>query len=236
MASRDEILDAIRLTAKDGHPLGSQAFAKETGIKQSDWYCKYWVRWSDAIKEAGFAPNTFNQRIDKSIMLEKLIPAIRHFGKFPTFGELRLYHKVDSTFPSHSTVLNHFPTKKDLITEVTAYISDKPELEDIAGLCRNFGNPQKDSSSRSTVTEGHVYLFKSGNHYKIGKTSNLERRVKEVTVALPEFLTIIHTIRTDDPDGIEAYWHRRFSDRRANGEWFKLNIADVNAFKRRKFQ
>jgi hypothetical protein len=82
---------------------------------------------------------------------------------------------------------------------------------------------------------GYVYLLKSGKYYKVGRSNAPGRREYELTIQLPERVVTVHTIKTDDPIGIERYWHQRFSERRKNGEWFALRREDVSAFRRRKF-
>jgi hypothetical protein len=83
-----------------------------------------------------------------------------------------------------------------------------------------------------------VYLLHLGKHYKIGRSNAFGRRERELAIQMPERATTVHVISTDDPVGIEAYWHKRFADKRVRPDagWFALDGPDVAAFKRRGFQ
>jgi hypothetical protein len=72
--TKQNILDEIKRTteANKGKPLGGPRFSKETDIKESDWAGRYWARWSDAVREAGYEPNSMQEAYDEPYVLEKL--------------------------------------------------------------------------------------------------------------------------------------------------------------------
>jgi hypothetical protein len=233
---RDLILAEIRRLASEngGKPPGKQSFENATGIAQAKWHSVYWARWSDALSEAGFAPNAFQTRRPTADLTEKVADLALALGRLPTRSECRLRRRQDNTFPGHQSISNHFPTQADLIARLRRLSETDPRYADLLTLLPPVEAARESRAAQSV--DGSVYLLKSGDHYKIGRSDQLERRIREVRIAQPETVTLVHAIKTDDPAGIEAYWHRRFADRRANGEWFRLTTDDVRAFARRKFQ
>lgn len=236
--TKQHILQEIKhiALANGGKSLGMAKFHKESGINYYDWFGKYWPRWSDAIREAGLAPNQMTVAYEETVLLEKLINLARELGHFPVKGDLRLKAYTDRKFPSDATFRRLGP-KSEIISKVTEYCRRKPEFEDVLRICEAISViVQDDKSSEEEVESveefGFVYLLKSGRFYKIGKTKSHGRREYELAIQLPQRASIIHKIQTDDPAGIEVYWHKRFESKRANGEWFDLSASDVKAFKR----
>jgi hypothetical protein len=231
---RDHILDEIRRIAAEngGKSPGRMVFEKESGIKPSEWLGRYWARWGDAVTEAGLQPNSIQGALTEEHCLQKLAEAAKHFQKFPTSAEIRLFGRTKTDFPSHSSFNAVLGSTIEMQAKLRSWAASNADYVDLLP----FLPPEQDKleTIQAVSKEGWVYLLQSGAHHKIGRSDQIEKRLKQITIALPEATMMVHAIRTDDPPGIEAYWHRRFDDRRANGEWFKLSKLDVAAFRKRK--
>jgi hypothetical protein len=238
--TKNEILEAIRKTAKTngGTPLGRARFQSETGISPWD-FGKYWANWSDAVQEAGFEPNQMSAAYNDEFLVEKLVELTRQLQKVPVLGDLRVARTNDPTFPDRN-VFNRLGSKRRRVERVIEYCESLPNLDDVASLWRQVvvleATTHEEECAPDGQSVGYVYLLKHGSRreYKIGRTNNPIRREGEIGIELPEKLTPVFHIKTDDPAGVEHYWHRRFASKRKEGEWFVLNTQDVRAFKRWK--
>lgn len=238
---KEHIVSEIRRTAdaNGGIALGLRRFSEETGIGYYDWFGKYWSRWSDAVREAGLEPNQMVEAIDDRSLLEKLTALTQSLRRVPTQGDLMLARKADPTFPSLKT-FQRLGLKRERAARMIEYCEANPGNDEVAALWRKVASRQQSVNARASEENdpriGYVYLLKHGSRreYKIGRTNNPMRREGEVAIQLPERLKPVHYIKTDDPAGVENYWHTRFASKRKVGEWFELTAEDVRAFKRWK--
>jgi len=236
---KQHIVDEILRTAEanGGVPLGISRFFKETGIKVADWHGRYWVRWGDALREAGLTPNQMTGAYTDEELLTHLVSLIKELGHYPVKGDIRMKIRRDNEFPSDKT-FGRLGTKGEIAAKIVQIYRGREGFEDVVRICESIpaaAAPAGSPESTGEVVVGYVYLIKAGRNYKIGKSNAVGRREREIALQLPDKSATVHAIRTDDPTGIEAYWHTRFSSKRKNGEWFALDQADVSAFRRRKF-
>lgn len=237
--SKEEILQQVQHTAAEngGKPLGRLAFFTATGIKESDWRGRFWVRWNEVLRDAGFGPNTLTEARSETTLLSHFADLALELGKLPVYSELRLKKRTDPTFPNDKT-FTRLGNKAQLLGKLHHHCLNHPQYASLIPLidsALNEGDNTPDSLTETESTDGFVYMVKMGKHYKIGRTFSVPRRHRELSIEMPEKLKPVHVIRTDDPIGIEAYWHKRFQVKCTNSEWFALSPDDIKIFKKRKF-
>lgn len=233
---RQEILDVIRRTAETngGVPLGHDKLAA-LGITPSVWG-RYWARLSAAQREAGVIPNRPNEPLSEGDALSHLVRLARELNAFPTSRDRVVKRNRDPTFPSEK-VWRRLGPRARLLSRLIKYAQATPGHKDVLALCaaQETAPATAATSKTSPVAFGSVYLLKGpGSRYKIGRTNAFGRRRRELSIQLPFDTRKIHVIETDDPPGVEVYWHQRFAAKRINSEWFELHATDVAAFKRWK--
>lgn len=164
MASREEILSEIRRTAasNDGRPIGRGRFRELTGI--SDYaIAQHWANYSEAVREAGFEPNTLQGPIDQQAVIRRLIELTRDLGHVPTSNELRRARARDRSFPS-SGVFERLGSKDERIVKALDLCRELPEYRDVGRILEAYVSQitaelsAPSGPDSGAVSYGFVYL------------------------------------------------------------------------------
>lgn len=239
MATKEEILDEIRRIASEhAGSLSLKKFIELSNLSERQVRGRYWATWNEALAEAGIDTKHFSTpKSDEKVVVAALAQLTEELGSWPTETQLTVERHRNPSFPSIH-VFRRLNKEMFLPAKVFAYCTEIDGLftaKEVAQAKMEANAPQESKTEDSIA--GYVYMMRSGKRYKIGKSNSPSRRYREVRLDLPDETLLVHTIPTDDPSGIEAYWHRRFSDKRVRDtEFFELVATDVAAFKRRKYQ
>ncbi len=220
MITKANILQEIKRTAEanGGKPHGAGRLEVETGIKKSDWFPEYWIRFGDAQRDAGYTPNQLNTKFEQTKLFEKCAILARELGHLPVKGELIRERRNDLDFPHWYT----FSPKPEFIGQLLAYCQSREKYDDVVRMCERYVPRQQNISDTPRLQKkemGFVYLNKSGGFYYIGQTNCVGRRKYEHDKRLPGKVTEIHRIPTPHPVGAEKYWQERFAAKHDHGSW-----------------
>lgn len=127
------------------------------------------------------------------------------------------YAAVLTTIAASETMMNVW---SDIRSQLPPHIPEPRKI--------SFKQPEPPKGDHA----GYVYLVQSvTGAYKIGRTRNPRDRMRTFGVLLPfevEYLCLITTTRMID---LERELHRRFADKRLQGEWFALGADDIEYIK-----
>lgn len=238
--TREAILEDIRrLAQENGGHIGLRAFCRKSGIPEHQVVPGQFVKWNAALAVAGIATVSFRRpRTEEVTILDAVARLAVRLEEWPSENAMKFERQKSPSFPSFS-VIRRLIRNRTLASKVAAYCVGKSELARAEKLARERSIIESVETPRPgrQAIEGYVYLMRSGRRYKIGFTSSPSRRHREVRLDLPDPTDLVHSIPTDDPAGIERYWHERFKSKRIREtEFFTLDATDVAAFRSRKYQ
>lgn len=75
--------------------------------------------------------------------------------------------------------------------------------------------------------DGFIYIIKSGEFYKIGKTININNRFKKYITENPNRIELVYYFYVKNYSIEEEKLHDIFKHKQHNREWFKLDPEDI---------
>ena len=240
--TRDDAANIVRhLADRNEGKVSFRSFIHEAGISEHALRRAPWFPgWNAFLEELGHGTNAFSKpSISDEDVASSVAKLILQFERWPTEDQFARAKKLDNTIPDVS-VIRKSKRSGNLLAILSRYQLGNPRYETVRSIASDeMKKRHQDPAGPTEVARvrGYVYMLESRRRYKIGHTNSPTRRHREVSVNVPDPTKLVHTIETDDPRGIEGYWHTRFCTKRITGtEWFNLDADDVRAFKRRDYQ
>ncbi|HAA28666.1 MAG TPA: hypothetical protein DCE56_14500 [Cyanobacteria bacterium UBA8553] len=108
----------------------------------------------------------------------------------------------------------------------------EPELLLAGVICitlNQHGIYKLSKMSPTNDRSGYIYVVRSGssNLYKIGRTTNFQKRLKTLQTSCAVQLTVVKTFMSLDAVSLEKAVHSKFAHFRQKGEWFELNSEQL---------
>lgn len=149
--------------------------------------------------------------------------------EYKTIGTL-ICRYCNSDYP---IVKNNFSSQKKYQRPFMCSICG---LETDRGFHRKITTLVKSDNNRKKET-GYVYFLKIAvnghTFFKIGKTTNKEKRLKAFPVKFPLSTELFKDFYVNDITLVERLFHKLFKDKRREGEWFELDYNDCELIKKR---
>lgn len=242
----NDILTLLKTAAEEngGRPLGERQFLQQCGLTRKDLWAAGYENYGAACEAAGLIANTFSSaQMSDDDLFRPLAALTRELGRFPPTGARNVARKRNTNFPGLAAFnrRERQGPEASLRDALLAWCRNAKEFSDVGELLALDAAPKPQRTATRQIINGHVYLMRYGSGgtvYKVGMTDNVPRRHAQLNMMTPQDMRIVHTIPTDDPQGIERYWLERFEAKRLEGkkELFRLTPEDVAAFKSRKYQ
>jgi Meiotically up-regulated gene 113 len=238
--------------ANGGNAPGAELFYSTTNTKESGWRRKHWNdwnNWGDALEEFGFPRGKFIIGFDRTVILGQLAEFIQSLEppRYPLVDELTRAKRRGREIPSQGAIRRQLGDRDMVISSLIEFCEGKEEFSRALEVCKSIVpvglttiHKITQECAEGDTSRGWVYLIRAQGAYKIGCSRAPYRRAAEIANQSATGAELLHKIETDDPEGIEEYWHRRFSPKRLDGlnkrsgEWFALTPDDVRAFTLRK--
>jgi len=143
------------------------------------------------------------------------------------FSKQHIYRLEDDELEEYLEELSPFAGQWDQFDEWIEKLTTERDRREVKRQKQERAARRK--AQRDGCVPGFVYIIRHQNAFKIGKSNNPDRRIRqELSPKLPHDVKVVCILETTNMSRLEASLHEQFADRRLNGEWFSLTDDDLS--------